>query len=208
MDIVANRNKLSLTECYYGAADTEALAKRMGAIVNFIITYIDNTPPVGSIHQSSLSEAAFQAKKGVGWVLMDGRNVAGSAYDALFGPLIPDGRDLFLRGKNFARSSATGDPTGNHTTGFTGLSTLKSHNHAGQFSGLNPWPVAWTTGYPVLILDTDGGDERFYANPALMTVSISLGATPFPLLSQGVVGANSFDNDPMCVAANFFIRIN
>lgn len=204
MDIVPSRTKLSLTECQFGAADTEALAKRMGAIVNHIITYIDNTPPIGAVHQSSLSETDFQTSKGVGWVLMDGRSVVGSAYQTLFGLAnVPDAREIFIRGKNYARSALTGDPTGDHATGFINTGDYKSHTHAGQFSGLNPWPVAWTTGYPGLILDTDGGDERIYANPALMNVNISLGAT---FSNNASVGTGT--QDPMCIYANFFIRIN
>jgi len=56
---------------------------------------------VGDVRQSMLTEAQFQTYAGEGWVLMDGRSVAGSAYAALTGNNnIPDARGRALRMKD------------------------------------------------------------------------------------------------------------
>jgi len=56
-------------------------------------------PPVGTVVQSILSLAQFQAEMGdLSWVLMDGSNIAGSTLSGLTGNvLLPDATGRFLR---------------------------------------------------------------------------------------------------------------
>src|ERR1700761_330867 len=73
--------------------------------------------PVGSIVDSLLTEAQFQAQLGnpnpATWILADGRNVAGSTYTDITGNSnIPDFRGLFRRGKNNGRADGFQNPDG------------------------------------------------------------------------------------------------
>lgn len=73
---------------------------------------------IGSIKESMLTEVQFQSKHGVGWVLMDGRDVTGSEYADLTGnTVLPDARGQFLRGKNNGRADGQENPDGERDLG-------------------------------------------------------------------------------------------
>lgn len=73
---------------------------------------------IGSTMQAMLDEAQFQTVHGTGWVMMDGRSVVGSDYEAVTGDsTIPDARGQFLRAKNNGRSDGNEDNAGERTLG-------------------------------------------------------------------------------------------
>jgi len=84
--------------------------------------------PVGMIVQSMLTESQFQSINSNSWVLMDGRNIAGSAYATITGAAtIPDARGLVLRGKNNGRSDGQQNPSGDLALGtFQDQATAKN----------------------------------------------------------------------------------
>lgn len=100
-----------------------------------------NNLPIGMIVHSRLTEAQFQEINGTSWILMDGRNIAGSALATLTGVTnIEDARGLVLRGKNNGRVDGNQNPDGdlaigtfqNFKTSGSGLSgtAVSNGNHA------------------------------------------------------------------------------
>lgn len=79
--------------------------------------------PVGSVQESMLTEAQFQAQAGSGWILSDGRSVTGSLYHTVTGlTTVPDARGLAIRGKNNGRVDGNQNPDGE-----LGLGIFQSH---------------------------------------------------------------------------------
>jgi len=87
----------------------------------------NNVGAVGDTKHSMLSESAFIIQNGGGWILMDGRDVAGSTFHSLTGnTAIPDARGLHLRGKNNTRSDGNENPDGDLDVGvYSGSKTAK-----------------------------------------------------------------------------------
>jgi hypothetical protein len=91
---------------------------------------INATSCVGDVIHSLLTEVQFQALRGSGWILADGRNVAGSAYSLLTGSsTVPDLRSIFLRGKNNGRSDGNQDPSGERALGHFQNDQMQGHTH-------------------------------------------------------------------------------
>lgn len=84
-----------------------------------LIKKIKSDPnPVGSIIESMLDEATFQAEFGNNWVLFDDRSVVGTDYEALTGfSTLADARGQTLRMKNNGRSDGQEDPDGERALG-------------------------------------------------------------------------------------------
>lgn len=94
------------------------------------LTGVSDRNPVGMIIQSRLTEAQFQSQNGIGWVLMDGRNVAGSLYAQITGiNVLDDARGLVLRGKNNGRSDGNQNPDGDLALGAFQNQNFASHGH-------------------------------------------------------------------------------
>lgn len=73
---------------------------------------------VGDIKTSLQTEAQFQATHGDCWALLDGRNIAGKDLATLMGKTtLPDGRGMFLRGKQHSRNDGKGNPDGDLALG-------------------------------------------------------------------------------------------
>lgn len=111
---------------------SEAAASAIAALANFLRETIT---PVGSIVKSMLDESTFQDQNGnpspERWVLADGRDVTGSAYQALTGDAtIPDFRGNFLRAKNNGRSDGKENPDGDLALGAYTASKFASHMHS------------------------------------------------------------------------------
>lgn len=88
---------------------------------------LPNVGKVGDVKTSILTEAQFQTVHGTEWILMDGRDVTGSAYHTLTAnTTVPDGRGIFLRGKNNGRSTAEGNPSGEVSMGTNQADQLQS----------------------------------------------------------------------------------
>ena len=92
---------------------------------------IVDTESVGTVNQSMLTEAQYQAEKGSQWILADGRNVAGSYYEALTGlSVVPDMRGQFVRGKNNGRADGNENPDGDLALGAYQADEFASHAHS------------------------------------------------------------------------------
>ena len=77
-----------------GAFNTDATADIIG-------TSVKDKGGIGDMVQSMLNESQFILQNGAGWILCNGRNVAGSKYAIETGnSTIPDASGRFLRGKN------------------------------------------------------------------------------------------------------------
>lgn len=101
---------------------------------------------IGQYLHSSLTESQMQTLYGVGWILADGRSVAGSAWATLTGNTnAPDARDMFLRGKNNGRADAFANPDGDQALGTQNQDKFESHTHTytfGQGDTSNVYPIA------------------------------------------------------------------
>jgi len=110
------------------------------------IQYLDETVDaaianyfaVGSVQQSMLSEVQFQNELGTTWVIMDGRNVAGSRYEAITGNSnIPNAFGRFFRMTGGAQAAPLGQAQaeGTAVNGLTNQSSGVSGTAAGQGGG-------------------------------------------------------------------------
>jgi hypothetical protein len=88
--------------------------------------------PIGHIISAMLTESQFRAIHGSGWILADGRSVAGSKYNTITASAtVPDLRGMVLRGKNNGRSDGSQDPSGERAIGNFQANAFGSHNHGG-----------------------------------------------------------------------------
>lgn len=125
-------------------------AVSVNANFSTLATRIDRNEgqPVGTVVTSMLTETQYRAIAGTGWILADGRSVAGSAYATLTGQSnAPDLRGVFLRGKNNGRGSGgnaggdlalgayQADAFGSHAHNLTGQVGSAAHNNGGYISG-------------------------------------------------------------------------
>lgn len=86
-----------------------------------------NTDPVGAVKWAMLDETQFQAQMGTGWILCDGRSVAGSDYETITGnSTVPDARATYLRFKDNGRGL---DPNGDPALGSFQDDEFESHTH-------------------------------------------------------------------------------
>lgn len=171
----------------FRAAVSESLLQGMQANINYLLANIN---PIGTVVQSMLSEAEYQAFAGDGWVLMDGRDVSGSDYAVLKGvSTIPDARGRFLRGKNNGRSGGTGNPDGDATLGDSQDDALASHNHNMSFN-LTIHRFTRATG-------TGSGSANTYEDTGSGTA-----------LTSSAASTGSNETRPRNITVNTFIRIN
>ena len=111
----------------YRSGVSESLLQKIGGNINYLLSAV---LPVGSVIYSMLSESQFQGETTTGWVLADGRSCSGSDYELITGnSTVPDLRGVFLRGKNHARSGATGNPDGDLALGTFTADKVGSHYH-------------------------------------------------------------------------------
>ena len=89
-------------------------------------------PPIGTVIPSLLTEVHLEQLVGGRWVLADGRDVSGTAYESLTGvSFVPDLRGVFLRGANGARMDGLGNPEGDLVLGDYQADEIASHRHYG-----------------------------------------------------------------------------
>lgn len=150
---------------------------------------------LGSIKESMLTEAQFQAQHGTGWVLMDGRDVTGSAYATLTGnTTLPDARGQFLRGKNNGRSDGQQNPDGDMALGTQTEDAIR--NITGNVSGgraLSP--------------PSPAGAFSTYVNNTSGPNNGGSGELNIVFNAANVVPTAS-DNRPKNLTVNIFIKIN
>jgi hypothetical protein len=146
---------------------------------------------IGTILDSMLTEAQFQALNGVEWILMDGRNVVGSAYNILTGfATVPDARGTVLRGKNNGRADGNQNPAGD-----LALGAFENDQFQGHFHQNDP--------------NADGGGEGGAGGGNIYN---GLNVTTFAttILSDGVNGVPRIGPETRVknITVNHFIKIN
>ncbi|MCO4755832.1 MAG: hypothetical protein KC478_15230, partial [Bacteriovoracaceae bacterium] len=138
---------------------------------------------VGEIKTSLLESDEFQDKYGKSWVLMDGRDVAGSEFSSLTAMTkLPDARGKFLRMVNNGASGGSFDADGDRTLGSFQNDTFKTHVHGihGKDSG----------GYA-------------YGNPSFRS-DINGGA---PDRSKSTHSTGNAETRPKNIGVNFYVKI-
>jgi hypothetical protein len=86
---------------------------------------------IGDSKSAFMTEEEFRDENGPGWILSDGRDVAGSRFASLRGvSVVPDARGMVLRGKNNGRSTAIGDVDGERPIGAQQVDTMQRHRHS------------------------------------------------------------------------------
>jgi hypothetical protein len=126
-NIAASNVPVQIESVETGNPTSESLFASMGAAINFCLF---NTMPVGTVIDSMLTLAAFQSQTGTNWILADGSNVAGSAYQTLTSNTnVPDLRGIFTRGKNNGRSDGYQNPDGDLALGTLQSQQFGAHNH-------------------------------------------------------------------------------
>ena len=183
----------------------ESSLASIGAVANYLLNIM---APIGTIWGSMLEDVgggsnpdSFQGQLGfpspATWVLADGRNVAGSAYQTVTGNAnVPDLRGILLRGLNNGGSLAgtrtdsyanPDDPSGTFAPGQETLDKLGSHIHITTMKYNNNIP---NSGASWDLVPTS------YGGPVTGTVSESTAA------------AGQNETAPKNASINWFIRIN
>lgn len=147
---------------------------------------------VGAVQSAMITEAQFQAQFGTGWVLADGRSVAGSKYASITGSAnIPDLRGVVLRGKNNSRSDGNQNPGGERALGFYESDQMQGHFHS----------APTTNGVGGQYEVSGGGTGYDYgaqSAPTTGPISDNVNGTP----------RTGLETRPKNVTVNYFIRIN
>lgn len=199
--------RLEIEQVQFRSAANQSLINRMGRINNYIATNIVRSP-LGTVIQSYLNEAQFQAIRGTDWVLMDGRDVTGSDYAALTGnTTIPDARGRYLRGKNNGRSDGNQNPDGDLALGTLQNDELMAHDHDHNLDhNISEAGTANFGNAPI----TPGPLNLVYGSQVGRSVIFGVGGpndiAP-PHFGSEFPGPTS-ETRPVTVTANAFIRIN
>ena len=161
--------------------------------------------PVGATMSAFLTETQFQNQMGTGWILADGRSVAGSTYAALTGNVnVPDARGLVLRASNDggssagARSDGKGDPAGTQAVGtYEGDTTAVNGLHdTGHAHGISPGAAEY---YPI---NDAQGSATSSPVPRAQGGDITSTQTAYAEL------AGDAETRVKAIIVNHFIRIN
>lgn len=180
-----------------------------------ILEIRNNTGKVGDIKHSLLNEAAFQAVHGSGWVLMDGRNIAGSDFETITGmSAIPDARGQFLRGFDNGRGidpnrilgGGQSDATARPNQGFSATTSYAgTHSHqlwSANSGGANSNPISYTgTG----ITGEASGSDGWRGSSTDDNVVRRSGNHRHTLT---ITGGGDSETRPVNVAVNIFVKIN
>lgn len=160
-DIAPSEAKITLEATRQRAPVSESLLQAIGGSINFLLAFV---LPVGSKIDTMLTEAQFQAEVGNSdWVLMDGRNVAGTRYATLTGfTQLPDHRGTVTRMKNNGRSSASGNADGDVALGTYQGDQIVTHSHpiTGNITGSNGTN------------DVEDGTDKKNSDPGLASLTI------------------------------------
>lgn len=175
---------------------SESMLQKLGQTINYVLDQTD-FQAVGSIDPSDLTEAQYQGQRGTGWILSDGRNIAGSRYGVLTGNItVPDMRGMFIRMKDFSLAvspNITGrNPDGNLAIGSYQGDQYNSHNHT-QTGGTPFNDLMFVSGTGPG-LNSGGSPIGLFPRTSTFTLNNSTGGTS--------------DSRPRNRAMNWFIRIN
>ena len=162
--------------------------------------------PVGTVLDSLLTEAQFQALMGTTWILMDSRSVAGSMYAAITGSsTMVDARGQFRRTKNNGRADGNQDPGGERAlgnlqgqatakNGLTASSSQDSHQHT-LFGGGNAITGIGHGGTPVMGATSGNGNYIGQIGSAQPNVYTT-------------INTGDAETRPRNVTVNYFIKVN
>lgn len=190
-DVPEQRVKVSLEETYFLGGTTESLLSRYAAAINWIANNV-RPQPIGTVVYSRMTEVQFQAVRGPGWILADGRNIVGSALHALTGQTTAnDCRGVFIRAANNGRSDGNQNPDGTAVGGYQ-ADALKAHTHPTTA----PQRLAKTNGTLDVTEDDGGVGARRNADPAFFSLDVS------------VNNSGGSQTRPIYRVANAFQRIN
>lgn len=160
-DLPSVRLKVQAEETQTRFAVAESVLQKTGSSINWILDNVQQST-IGDVVMSVLNEAQFQAERGTGWVLMDGRSVIGSEYETVTGNSnIPDARGRYLRMQDHG---AGVNPAGNITPGNTQADENASHQHivsGFQFGGGPNTGLIWGNGGSgaTFVTSASGGAE-------------------------------------------------
>ena len=196
MDLPEVAKKIQVEETSERSPCSESLFQKIGSSLNYIQNNLQ-TLAVGSIESSFLTEAQYQAIRGTGFVLADGRNVAGSTYSIITGETtIPDLRGVMIRGKDHGRGL---NPDGDLALGTYQDAIVREHNHGVNYSdGTSGSTAWWPWGGSPYLKAQDGTEQRNVTGPSSQYVSVT-----FIVLNRGVDSGH-----PKNMTCNWFIRIN
>jgi hypothetical protein len=196
--------RVTLAQTYYLATCSDTLATRLASIANYILANISVQAPVGTIVESIMTTAQFQASRGAGWVLCNGQSCAGSAFQTLTGnSTVPDARSCTLRGKNNGRSDGNQNPDGEFSLGQNQSGNYGSHTHTNTLVN-NVGGTNGTLGVGNVLI---GGS---YPPQAGGSLSFSMSGPQFTTAPSHA----DFNNVPLTetrarsTIVNYFIRIN
>lgn len=186
-DLTSAKKKIQLEETQYRAAVSEATAQKMGGTMNWIID--NSTFAVGDVVQSMLTEAQFQGERNATWVLMDGRSVVGSDYEALTGfTNVPD----LVTNKRFLRQASS---DGN--LGVIESDLFASHTHTA------------TTSYDYTESINHGEDYGYdYQQTPASSGGTLVPQTNSDSFQTSIDSSGGSETRPHNIQVNFFIKIN
>ncbi len=185
-DIAKTSAPIQVESTRFRSSVSEALLARMGGDINFLLASI---LPVGSVIHSLLTEAQFQDLTSDDWVLLKGQDVSDSEFAVITGiTVLPDGRGIFLRGKNNGRADGKQNLQGEQALGAYEADGFRNHSHNLQASYFQE------TGGPVV---HDDGSEFLIINEPIT------GTVQTPDISKVTV-----ETRPKSLTMNIFIRIN
>jgi hypothetical protein len=155
---------------------------------------------IGEVKSCMLTEAQMQLAAGPGWILADGRSVAGSLYEIITGDSsVPDMRGQFLRGKNNGRIDGAEDPDGERDLGDSQVDALENiTGMVGRFvgRGIN---VSVASGAFAL----NGDNQSMFAG------EFGSGGTALGVdFDASRVASTSSETRPKNIVINYFIKIN
>jgi hypothetical protein len=194
-DLASSTSKVQLEETQYLDSLGRETYQKVGRNINQLIDDAVS-PLLGEVKISVLDETTFQERRGTGWVVMKGQDIAGSDYASTLNTItgstsLPDSRGLFMRvldngagvdtGRAIATTQADDNGTHRHPVSRFQVSTdgdLKNLDNAGIWdqSGLQD------------IINIRGAS---LVNP-----------------TAGKSGTQGDELRPKNIAVNFFIRIN
>ena len=195
-DVPANEKKIYEEDIERSAPSSESMWQKIAGSINWILINMQSTS-IGQIKASMLTEAQFQSTAGTGWVLCDGRSVAGSEYESVTGnSTIPDLRGSFIRGKKNGVSNPLAPSVPETALGDSQPTRITTHEQNYQVISHN-FAEHYTVGG---ILTRESGGDRFGVTDPAVEPTIDIIAN--------TIGESATESRPRNVTMNWFVRIN
>lgn len=200
---VSPQPKMGLTKRnIYAPAASISVITGAGAIVRHFSELPAESPVpergLGEIVASMLPESLFVKSYGAGWVLADGRAVAGTSYERFIGKNVPDMRGLFLRGKNNGRAEG-GNPDGDLELGALQIGSLQKHVHPVEDPGHSHKDPTSSYVAGKLHLPVDASSAARYIDHSART------STELTNVTVGEYGGT--ETRPANITVNYFVKV-